>query len=509
MTFWERLKFRIASFLVSGGLDLPDGGRSSEETLSGAMSAYLGALGSVSPVVDFEMLKCLKRLWIYNPDMSQYVGNIVNLGNPGHQLSIDARTDAIAESAITRLNESASRIYQIGVGVDGLLNQYLTSVAWSGAISSEDVVNLAAQRVEKVVLVPVEQIRFRYNKDLDIYEPFQQASGIFRRTEKNAFGLIPLNAETYRYYAMSTVENSPYAKPPATAAVETILESQKPLMENIRFIAQKFGLLGLVTASVIPPRQRPTESEGEYQERCKKYLKGIRDALSGNFRDGLLITYRDQKLEHTDVAEGATGVYDVNRISEEQVMSGLGMQPAFFGRTDSTTETFADVVYYLLEAQVANMQRLVKRRQERTYRLDLRLAGIDVDSVNLNFAKAHSRNGLNEAQTEELKFRTVLEKVKSGLISPDQGAQEMGEETWFDIEQLTGTPDVGQQSQGRSFAKDKTQTTITLVFDKRSQSYRYQPEKYEIWSGSGSEEGDAAHTVVPFIKKKAQLRASN
>jgi hypothetical protein len=508
MTIWERLQIAIATFRRLGGIELPDDGRSSEETLSGAMSAYLGALGSVSPVVDFEMLKCLKRLWIYNPDMSQYVGNIVNLGNPGHQLSIDARTDAIAESAIARLNEAASRIYQIGVGVDGLLNQYLTSVAWSGAISSEDVVNLAAQRVEKVVLVPVEQIRFRYNKDLDVYEPFQQATGLVRRTDRNAFGLVPLNAETYRYYAISTVENSPYAKPPATAAVETILESQKPLMENIRFIAQKFGLLGLVTASVVAPPRRPTESDSEYQERCKKYLKSVRDALSGNFRDGLMITYRDQKLEHTDVgSQGAKGVYDVNRISEEQVMSGLGMQPAFFGRTDSTTETFADVVYYLLEAQVANMQRLVKRRQERTYRLDLRLAGIDVDSVNLNFAKAHSRNGKNEAETEKIKFETVLEKVKSGLISPDQGAQEMGEETWFDIEQLTGTPDVGQQSQGRSFAKDNTHTTITLVYDKRSHSYRYQPEKYEIWSGSG--EGDAAHTVVPFIKKKAQLRASN
>jgi DNA phosphorothioation-dependent restriction protein DptG len=56
------------------------------------------------------------------------------------------------------------------------------------------------------------------------------------------------------------------------------------------------------------------------------------------------------------------------------------------------------------------MQRVVKRRQERTYMLDLRLGGIDVDSVSLNFNKAHSRNALQEAQTEEQRFQTVLEK---------------------------------------------------------------------------------------------------
>jgi hypothetical protein len=181
MTFWERLRIAWSTFRRTGGLELPDAGRSSEETLSGGLSAYLGSIGSVSPIIDFTMLECLKKLWLYNPDVSQYVANIVNLGNPGHQLSVDARNDAVAEAAVERLNESASRIYRIGVGVDGLINQYLTSIAWSGAISSEDVVNFAAGRVEKVAIVPVEQIRFRYNSEVDEYEPYQRALNLKRR----------------------------------------------------------------------------------------------------------------------------------------------------------------------------------------------------------------------------------------------------------------------------------------------------------------------------------------
>lgn len=497
MNFVERVKIAIATFRRLGGIDLPDQGRSSEETLGGAMTAYTTIFGTINPVIDFEMLKTLKYLWLYNPDVSQYVANIVNLGNPGHSLAVDARNDSVAESAVERLNESAARIYTHGVGVDGLLNQYLTSVAWSGAISSEDVVNLRGGRVEKVVLVPVEQIRFRYNAELDDYEPYQQ-SGTFSpgRDRDRSFGLIKLNRQTYKYYALQTVENSPYAKPPATAAVEAIVNGQAPIMENIQYMAQKVGLMGLVSASVMPPPKQANETEAEYHIRATAYLQRVRDRLS-DFSKGLLVTFRDQKIEHTPVTTGAQGVYDLNRMSEEQVFSGLGAMPGFHGRTDATTETFADVVYYLLTAQVANMQRIVTRRQERTYILDLRLGGIDVDAVSVTFNKAHSRNAKAEADTDQVRQSTVLEKVKSGLISPDEGAQELGYESWYDVEILTGarleTPVIDTKQKRK---------TLRIQFDKASQKYRFMPDRYEIWSGAESESGKG--NVLPLVKKKAQ-----
>ena len=471
------------------------------------MSAYTSMFGSISPVINFELLKTLKCLWLYNPDVSQYVANIVNLGNPGHRLAVDARTDAIAEKAVTRLNESAGRLYRHGVGVDGLLNQYLTSIAWSGAISSEDVVNLAGGRVEKVVLVPVEQIRFRYNTELDIYEPFQQSTNFSGRAGRDgrerSFGLVRLNPETYRYLALQTVENSPYAKPPATAAVEAIVEGQRPLMENIRYMAQKIGLMGLVSASVIQPPKKAGEVDSEYQTRATEYLKRVKAALDGNFNKGLLVTFRDQKIEHTPVTTGAQGVYDVNRMSEEQVFSGLAAMPGFHGRTDATTETFADVVYYLLTAQVANMQRVTTRRQERTYMLDLRLGGIDVDSVHVKFDKAHSRNAKGEAETEEIRQRVVFDKIRNGLITPNEGAQELGYETWADVELLTG----GNLNQDPVPDKTKqTRKTLRLAFDKRSQKYTYQPDRLTVNSGQWTvdSERDEPSNVAPFIKKKAQ-----
>ena len=504
MNIWDRFKIAYATFRRLGGIELPDSGRSSDETLHGAMSAYTSIFGSVSPVIDFEMLKTLKCLWLYNPDASQFVDNIVTLGNPGHSLSVEAASDAIAEKAVARLNESASRLYRHGVGVDGLLNQYLTSIAWSGAISSEDVINFAGGRVEKVALVPVEQIRFRYNKETDIYEPYQKTSGLSGRQDRqHNFGLIRLNTETYKYYALSTVENSPYAKPPGTAAVEAIIEGQKPLMDNIRFMAQKLGLMGLVSAAVTPPPRKPNEIEDEYQRRATEYLQRVKAALDGNFNKGLIAPFKDQKIEHTPVTTGAQGVYDINRMSEEQVMSGFGMQPVFFGRTDSSTETFADVVYNQLIAKVGNMQRPAKRRQERTYTLDLRLGGIDVDSVTLSFGKAHSRNAKAEAETDEIRQRIVFDRVRTGLITPDEGAQELGYETWADAELLTG----GMKPQERP-QRQEQKKTLTLSFDKASQKYVFRPETLTVGSGpkaAGSDE-EGRGNVVPLIKKKALQR---
>src|SRR6266436_8661446 len=74
----------LAGLRRVGGVELPVGGRSSvDSTLANRISTQLSTFGATSPIIDFEMLRCLKYLWIFNPDLSQYVSNIINLGNTG------------------------------------------------------------------------------------------------------------------------------------------------------------------------------------------------------------------------------------------------------------------------------------------------------------------------------------------------------------------------------------------------------------------------------------------
>lgn len=489
LLFASLAKFNVAA--------LPEGGRSSVEdtSVNGRLSKALGPWSTESPLISFEMLKTLKTLWVFNPDLSQFVANIIHLANTGHQVLVDATTDAKSEAVVNRLNESASRIYRNGAGVDGLINAYLAQVAWSGAISSEDVVNLAGQRVEEVVLVPVEQIRFRYEEGK--YAPYQQLDGL---TSVRTGGLIKLNPETYRYYALQTIENSPYAKPPATAAVNMITGAQTDAVDNISWIVKKFGILGLVSVGVTPPTRKPSEAEHEFQSRAATYLARVKASLDGNLNKGLLVTYKDQKVEHSPVTQSGQGAYEIFRVVEEQVMSGLAMQPAFFGRTDSTTETYADVVYNLLLAQIGNIQRLAKRRQEATYRMDLRLAGIEVDGVSLQFNRAQARDPQKEASAKQSNWQTVKEKVQEGLISPDEGAQELGYETWFDPELLSLSSEAADSmsaqraNAGRSLA--------AFRFDRHSQRYRFTPSRIVV--ARETSEADEIDNVVPLKKKEAR-----
>lgn len=496
----QRIKAAWATFRTVGGVDFPDLGRSSEESLNDSLGTWHNKYSTINPIVDFTMLECLKNFWIFNPDFSQYVTNIQNLGNTGHQVIVDSKTDSQAENALKRINETASRIYKNGAGVDGLMNAYFAQVAWSGALSSEDIVNFRGKRIEQTVIVPVLKIRFKFDKDLQEYVPYQKTNNFVRKD--NLLGLIPLHPETYKYYALQTIENYPYAKPPASAAIDAITNSQKPILENIQYIAKKVGLMGLFSANVAPPPKKANETPEEYQTRAATYLKAVATALESHISKGMIVGFRDQTFQHTDVSGGARGVYDLNRVSEEQVMSGLGMQPAFFGRTDSTTETYADVVYSLLQAQVHNIQRLVKRRQEQTNRLDFRLGGIEVEGVSVKFNKTFSRNRLNEAQATETEVRIAITKATNGIISPDEAAQELGYESAYDPTILEDNVSLAKVLRSVRRA-DKQVQTFAFRFERDSQKYKFLPSQINLDGGTDQNGADQfSEKVVPFGQKK-------
>jgi hypothetical protein len=488
----------VSTFFKVNGTVLPKD-RSSQEAPAGNTLSTLPFATVIAPF-DFQMLKVLKKLWLKNPDFSQYVMNVESLGNTGHSITVDAASDSQAEAALVRINESASRVYANGAGVDGLINAYLDQLAWAGAISSEDVVDLPRRRVDQVVIVPVEQIRFRYLEGR--YVPHQQP-GTLTAVSASPLGLIPLNAETYRYYAVQTMENSPYAKPPATAAVDIMCGPQQDSIDNLGHIVQKFGILGLIAFLVKKPPAKPGELDNEYKSRLQTYLTNVRDTVASNFNKGLLVGWKgEHEVDHANVASDGRGAAGIFQIIEELAFSGMGSMAAFHGRNYTTTETFADVIYSILSAQVLNRQRLVKRRQERTYVLDLMLAGIPFDGLSLQFNGVEARNELQKAEAEQIRQAMVLERARTGIISPDQAAQELGYDAAFDPELLSSNPEVAQALRARFRAK-RGGVSATCRFDRNAQRYRFLPSRIEL-AGDSVEDGQLENeTLLPFKKKAA------
>ena len=155
--------------------------------------------------------------------------------------------------------------------------------------------------------------------------------------------------------------------------------------------------------------------------------------------------------------------------------------PAFFGRTDSTTETYANVVYNFMLAQAHNVQRLPKRSLERTYRLETRLAGLEVNGISAVFNKTFSRDPLKDAQAEQLRTATAILKATSGIISPDQAAQELGYGSAYDPTLLAAQPEAAKELRRLSRASlPEGIEPFTFRYDKASSSYKFVPERVEV-----------------------------
>jgi len=405
----------------------PKAGRSSVEEIDGvlgSMSSFMQDISGLNPVVPFDILEFLTRTALVNPDFNHATTNLINLSNNGHSLVIDAGNDNVVAAAHDRLNDRAQNIYPRSAGVDGLINHYIEQIAVTGAISSEDVISAKRDGVQQVVLVPTERIRFKYLEGA--YKPFQ-----YLRDGR----LIELNEITYQYFAFRTAQNSPYAIPLYLAAVENVL-AQRDMQKNLNFIMRKFGLLGLVALSMQAPPKKPAESDNEHASRKEKYLNSVLSALQKNFLQGLMVKYSDQTLEHHNITGEARGSKDIWDMNEQQIASGMGVDPTIIGRNYTSTETFANVTYMFMIRQANNIRLLAKRRMEKTYALDLRLQGIPVTDLSLQFNENPARDPLAEAQARETRERAIFAKVEKGVIDPDTAAQELGYENWFDVSRL-------------------------------------------------------------------------
>lgn len=432
--------------------NLPAGGRSSDEILydnfSSRLTGYLNYWNVLQPEIPWEIQKYLTLITMTNPDLSQAVKNTVHLGNTGHKVIVDAKN---SEKVIDKLNSLAYQLYPISAGVDGLVNHYFEQGQRTGAISSEDVISPDFSGVKKVVIVPPYSIRFRY---LDgEYKKYQQSGQL------GELDLVELNEYTYTYYALQVWENKPYAVPPFLPALKPIL-TQDEFFKNIQAMSKKFGLLGLNVVVVKRLPRKPGESDIKYRERNQKHIDEVAESVKLNYSQGVLVLPEDQTLTNHSFTHDARGVKELVDMIEEQVFSGVGSHPAMHGRPNSTTESYARIIYGLMLNSIDNLRRLIKRRLEKTYRLDLILSGIPFDFVSIDFNSDKRLQPNVEAMAERLGLDIVLKKVKAGLIDPETAAQELGYSSWADEKLLYDQ------------IKKENTTTKEFMFDRGSQQYK-------------------------------------
>jgi hypothetical protein len=492
----------LAAVKDIGGLPIPTVSRSSiEETksLSGSMNSWMSANSALSPTIPIEFINFLNVASVLNFDISHAVDKSVKLSNTGHNLIIEDATDQKIEAAQLELSDLARDVYPYSAGVDGLLNHYFRQLAVTGVVSSEDVLTERLDGVRKVAIVPAASIRFV--KDLDDWVPCQKPSTIFKSAEQlgGPDNLIRLNPITYQYFASETVENSPYAIPPMCAAIQPML-IQSDMIDNLKFIMRKIGLLGLIEMSVTPPQRKPKETDREYRERAQTYLSDVANAISENYRKGVMVHYNDQEMKHFNVSgAGAAGAKQLVEVLEQFLISGARFDPAMLGRNYNSTETFARVIYNAMVKGLANNQRIVKRRLEHTYYLHLILSGLEVKNLSVAFNDIQSLSPNTDELANSYKVGNTIKKMDKGIIDPDRAAQELGYDEAADPERALAKPD---SPFGGMFtrAKKADLKTRRFRFDAKFQKYVFDRPRILV-SNLESPDDQAASWINDYLSE--------
>lgn len=398
---------------------------------------------ALPPFVEF--LDVLEYLVTTTPDYSQVVKRTVNLGNTGYNVDFEGLGKAQIEKARNEIDSFSSRIGKYNAGMDNFINILFRQILIKGAISLEVVPSEKMDRVERVVIVPMKTVRFKYEN----FEWLPYQTGVME-------GEVLLNTNQYVYAPLIQGENSPYAIPPFLSALETTL-IQKDSIKNVRSIITKFGLLGFLFAQKKMPLNDGL-SDSEYEDKLIKELEKLAESFRQNFSSGAAVAYDDVTVNHNSISTDTRGAIDLFELIEQQIASGLDIDPALLGRTYSTTETYAGVVYHAFISSLNNIRKLIKRTLEKIYFMHLVMQGFPVKRVKVTFNPNKSLKPKEDLEAEQIRIANVLAKMNSGIIDLDTAARELG------YEKATGTPQPIKQT-GLSGKKYKSLSTGIQKFD--------------------------------------------
>ncbi len=369
--------------------------------------------GEIQPKIPYQFLEFLEELTLTVPDFSQTVKRTQQLGNTGHYVEFNGLSKNKEEEAKKSIEKMASEVYT--AGIDGLVNTLFRQILITGSISIEFIPDEKLEKIDKVIIVPTKSIRFYY--DGENYLPYQETF------EGKQF----LNTYQYSYIPLLQYEDSPYAIPPFLSALN-LASMQKNSIGDLQNIIKKFGLLGFVFAKRKIPYNNNNMGEAEYQSYLQKELARFAENFRNNFTSGAAVSYDDVSIEHHSISDNTRGAEQIFQIVEQQIASGLDIDPSLLGRTYSTTETYAGVVYHAFLSNLNNIRRLIKRVLEKIYYTHLLLEGFTLDRVTVTFNPDKSLNPKADAEVEKINTETVILKLNAGIIDYDTAARELGYE---------------------------------------------------------------------------------
>jgi len=359
----------------------------------------------VDPRFPRSALAEIERVVFTNPVLAQLHNLVINLANTGHSVEVDNEE---AKEEISKLAEK--------LNTDSLVDSLFSQIILYGCISAEVVVSERLEAVERISRVHPVNVYFLYDEESDSFKPYQVV----------ADKTIQLNPNTYLYIPLLTIDGSPYAIPPMLSAL-SLVDATDNLIQELKNLANKIGLLGFLDISFPELPRSPAETEVEYQKRAREFLQNTAQDIAENINKGILLHFEGTQVEFKDIATNTSGLKEVMSITEKWLIEGAKGQPALLGFSEGLTETWATVSLHIFISQLKNYQRLVERFLEYVYKLHLTLAGYSFDDVNVSFAEPPNFKAKEEEEVKKLRAEWVVQLLQAGVIDI-QTAKQLVEE---------------------------------------------------------------------------------
>jgi hypothetical protein len=445
------------------------GGQISKSDRVNDMALVKKGLSFLTPGYQTELVPLIRLLKDGNPDVSQAFKDVIQLANTGHEIMFDPGVPESQQTDMRRdIEESAKEWVPGCAGIHGIVNNMFSQLLVAGAISNEWVPDLKLNRIDRVVFIKPESIRWA-ESSTGKYTPYQKLSNSILMGMRGLVdgALVKLNTSTFRYYKLLGDAESPSGTPPYLAVLPGI-STQSKMLENIDAIVTMMGLLGWGEALMAKPDQMDGESDAMYKARLESTLTELKNRVKLQMRDGVSVGYiDDHTFDFKQTVGNADGVDSLWAGNEQQIASALDFDTAFMGRSYNASETMVTILFTKMISQLTNIQNTVEHNLSYGLNLHLRLRGYKYQYIKVNFRKSTVTDELKYQQAMEIKGRIALQNYMMGTINSDMYAREMGYDApvknapIIPIEIIAGKSQGQEKSDQKKKAKDESERKTT------------------------------------------------
>jgi hypothetical protein len=324
-----------------------------------------------------------------------------------------------AEDALSKLFERIGTVIGLKrTGIGSLLELFFQEVFTNGSFSGRLVPLPSGSGID--YFEDIDQSDIEWEK-AGRWTPYIKRGEQRERIEEHLFFHYGLGADRYHPEGVSFL-----------ASVEFVTEIEQRMVEDMARSGHNAGNPHL-HVKISPPEQFEAESDAKYVKRAEKYFDDTVNLFREINPEDNIFTWSDIEISIIGGQRSMSYSWRVNREQViEDVITGMKLFPWVVGRSHGTTKNWVQAQFNLLMQVVDSIQEEGKAIAEWVLNTELRLRGIPVRAVFI-FSPNQDPYQLERERAAAIRFETIDKKVRSGYISKDDGAKELGYERAYKV----------------------------------------------------------------------------